>query len=63
MPIAWHQSIWQDWYVPKDEKKETEKLWAEIWAFFVSGDLIQKIFFDQKEIKRWPYTDTGKLIQ
>ena len=28
MPIAWHPSRWWDWYVPKDEKKETEKLWA-----------------------------------
>ena len=30
--------------------------------FFVSGDGIQKIFFDQKEIKRWHYTATVKLI-
>ena len=31
-------------------------------GFFVSGDRIQKISFNQKEIKRWPYTATGKLI-
>ena len=24
--IAWHPSRWWDWCVPKDEKKETEKL-------------------------------------
>ena len=28
MPIAWHPSRWWDWCVPKDEKKETGKLWA-----------------------------------
>ena len=26
MPIAWHPSRWWDWCVPKDQKKETEKL-------------------------------------
>ena len=24
IPIAWHPSRWWDWFVPKDEKKETE---------------------------------------
>ena len=28
MPIAWHPSKWWDWCISKDEKKETEKLWA-----------------------------------
>ena len=28
MPIAWHPSRWWDWCDSKDEKKETEKLWA-----------------------------------
>ena len=28
MPIAWHPSRRWDWYMPEDEKKETEKLWA-----------------------------------
>ena len=27
MPIAWHPSGWWDWHIPRDEKKETEKLW------------------------------------
>ena len=27
MRIAWHPSRWQDWWVSKDEKKQTEKLW------------------------------------
>ena len=27
MPIAWHPSRWWDWYVPENEKQETEKLW------------------------------------
>ena len=25
MPIAWHPSRWWDWFIPEDEKKETEK--------------------------------------
>ena len=29
MRIAWHPSRWWDWYVPEDEKKETEKLWKQ----------------------------------
>ena len=28
MPIAWHPSRWWDWCVPKDEKWDTEALWA-----------------------------------
>ena len=28
MPTAWHTPRLWDWCVPKDEKKETEKLWA-----------------------------------
>ena len=28
MPIAWHLSRWWDWYMSKEEKKGTEKLWA-----------------------------------
>ena len=27
MPIAWHPSKWQDWSVPENAKKQTEKLW------------------------------------
>ena len=27
LPIAWHPSRWLDWCIPKDKKKETEKLW------------------------------------
>ena len=27
MPIAQHPSRWQNWCVPEDKKKETEKLW------------------------------------
>ena len=27
LPIAWHPSRWWDWCMPRDEKKETEKLW------------------------------------
>ena len=26
MPLAWHPSRYWDWCMPKDEKKETEKL-------------------------------------
>ena len=26
MPLVWHPSRWWNWYVPEDEKKETEKL-------------------------------------
>ena len=26
MPLVWHPSTWWNWYVPEDEKKETEKL-------------------------------------
>ena len=26
LPIAWYPSIWWNWCVPEDEKKETEKL-------------------------------------
>ena len=28
MPIAWRPSRWWDWCLDKDEKNETEKLWA-----------------------------------
>ena len=28
MPIAWRPPRWSDWCFLKDEKKETEKLWA-----------------------------------
>ena len=28
LPIAWHPSGWWDWYIPEDEKRDTEKLWA-----------------------------------
>ena len=38
MPIAWHSSRWRDWCVPKDEKKETDKLWKQ--QIFVFGYLI-----------------------
>ena len=34
MPIAWHLSRWWDWYMSKEEKKGTEKLWAQAWSFF-----------------------------
>ena len=27
LPIAWHPSIWWDWCMSEDQKKETEKLW------------------------------------
>ena len=27
LPIAWHPSRCWDWCIPKDKKKETEKLW------------------------------------
>ena len=33
MPIAWHPSRWWDQCISRDEKKETEKLWAQIQAF------------------------------
>ena len=29
MPIAWHPSRWWDQCVPEDEKRDTEKLWAQ----------------------------------
>ena len=29
MPIAWHSSRWWDWCVPKDEIKQTGKLWKQ----------------------------------
>ena len=50
MPIAWLPSRWWDWCLHEDEKKETEKLWVQIWAFLylVTG---YKKFFDQKELQ------------
>ena len=50
MPIAWLPSRWWDWCLREDEKKETEKLWVQIWAFLclVTG---YKKFFDQKELQ------------
>ena len=56
MAIAWHPSRWWDWCIPKDEKKETEKLWAYTWTFLYLETGYKK------EIKGWPYTVTGKLI-
>ena len=35
MPIPWHPSRWWDWCVPEDEKKETEKLWAQAQSFCI----------------------------
>ena len=26
LPITWHPSRWWEWFVPEDEKRETEKL-------------------------------------
>ena len=51
LPVAQHPSRWWDWCVPEDEKEETEKLWAQIWAFLclVTG---YKKPFDQKELQK-----------
>ena len=42
VPIAWHPLRYWDWCMSEDEKRETEKLWAQ--ASFVSGDQIQTFF-------------------
>ena len=51
LPIAWHPSRYWDWCTSKDEKKETEKLWALAWAFksqeFSIKDI--EVFVDSEE--------------
>ena len=45
IPTAWHPSRWWDWYVPEEEKRDTEKIffltvrYAEIKNVLIKEDV------------------------